>query len=62
MAESAEMLILGTNDNFLSQENGRRIAAAMPHGTFYPAEGTDHVPWLEKPEDVGRLIPDFLQG
>jgi len=60
--QQSTLLILGTKDNFVSQETGRTIAAAMPHGTFCPIEGAGHLPWLEKPEEVRRIILDFLQS
>ncbi len=56
------LLILGTKDNFLSQEKGREMVAAMPHSTFCPIEGAGHLPWLEEPKKVGRIILDFLQS
>ena len=59
--QQSTLLILGTKDNFASQETGMKIVAAMPHGTFRPIENAGHLPWLENPEDVGRTILDFLQ-
>lgn len=53
-------LILGTNDNFLSQEKGEKIVAAMANGTFYPVNNSGHLPWLENPKFVGKTILDFF--
>jgi 2-hydroxy-6-oxonona-2,4-dienedioate hydrolase len=55
------VLILGTQDNFLSQEKGKAIVQAMPDGTFYSIADSGHLPWLENPELVGKLILDFLK-
>ena len=53
-------LILGTNDNFLSPKNGEKIVDALPEGTFFPIEGSGHLPWLEHPNEVARIIHEFL--
>ncbi|QES88095.1 alpha/beta fold hydrolase [Rhizosphaericola mali] len=53
-------LILGTNDNFLSQENGRKIVAVIPNGTFYSIENSGHLPWLENLQKVADIILNFL--
>lgn len=54
-------LILGTEDNFLSQEKGKEIVKAMPTGTFYSIANSGHLPWLENPELIGKMILDFLK-
>lgn len=54
-------LILGTEDNFLSQEKGREIVEAMPNGTFYSIANSGHLPWLENPKSIGKMILDFLK-
>lgn len=53
-------LILGTNDNFLRQEKGKKIVADMPDGTFYTVDNSGHLPWLEKPTFVAKIILDFF--
>jgi 2-hydroxy-6-oxonona-2,4-dienedioate hydrolase len=53
-------LFLGTNDNFASQDTGKKIIASMPNGIFYPVQGSGHLPWLENPQICGKLILDFL--
>lgn len=55
------VLILGTEDNFLSQEKGKEIVQAMPNGTFYSIANSGHLPWLENPELIGKMILDFLK-
>ncbi len=54
------LLLLGTNDTFASIETGQRIVAALPNGEFHAIAGAGHLPWLESPEECGRLIQDFL--
>jgi 2-hydroxy-6-oxonona-2,4-dienedioate hydrolase len=53
-------LILGTNDNFLSSEKGRQIVEAMPNGSFFPILDSGHLPWLEDPKRVSKIILDFF--
>jgi 2-hydroxy-6-oxonona-2,4-dienedioate hydrolase len=55
-------LILGTYDNFLSQETGQKIVEAIPKGTFYSIANSGHLPWLENPEVIGKVILDFLKN
>jgi pimeloyl-ACP methyl ester carboxylesterase len=54
-------LILGTNDNFLSQEKGKKIVEAMPNATSYGIRDSGHLPWLENPGMISRIILDFFQ-
>lgn len=54
-------LLLGTGDNFLSQEKGKEIVQAMPNGTFYSIANSGHLPWLENPQLIGEMILDFLK-
>ncbi len=53
-------LLLGTNDNFASQNLGQKIVSAMPKGIFYSIKDAGHLPWLESPEECGQLILNFL--
>jgi len=55
-------LILGTNDNFLSQEKGKKIVSAMPYGTFYSINNSGHLPWLEDPQLIGKIILNFFKN
>ncbi len=55
-------LILGSNDNFLTQEKGRKIIDAMPGGSFFPINNSGHLPWLEDPKLVGKIILDFFKN
>ncbi len=53
-------LILGTKDSFLTQEKGQKIVAAMPNGQFHSILNSGHLPWLENPGLIGKMILDFL--
>ncbi len=55
-------LILGTNDNFLSQEKGGKIIEAMPRGSFYAVHDSGHLPWLENPKMVSKIILEFFKN
>jgi 2-hydroxy-6-oxonona-2,4-dienedioate hydrolase len=55
-------LILGTNDNFLSQEKGKKIVEAMPNGSFYAISNSGHLPWLENPKWVSEIILEFFRN
>ncbi len=55
-------LILGTNDNFISQEKGEKIVAAIPNGTFYSMDNSGHLPWLENPKLIAKMILDFFKS
>ncbi len=60
--ENQTALILGTKDNFLSQEKGQKIVEAMPNGTFYSIPNSGHLPWLENPELIGKMILGFFES
>lgn len=55
-------LILGTNDNFLTEEKGRKIIEAMPSGSFFPIPNSRHLPWLENPKGVSKIILKFFKN
>jgi 2-hydroxy-6-oxonona-2,4-dienedioate hydrolase len=55
-------LLLGTNDNFASQDLGQKLVAEMPKGVFYSIKDSGHLPWLESPEECGRLIRNFIDN
>lgn len=53
-------LLLGTEDNFASQDLGQKISAAMPKGRFFSIVGAGHLPWLEAPAECAKIILDFF--
>jgi 2-hydroxy-6-oxonona-2,4-dienedioate hydrolase len=56
------LFLLGTKDTFASIETGIAIAAALPHCEFHAINGAGHLPWLENPEECGRIINGFISG
>lgn len=56
------LFLLGTRDTFASVATGEQIAAALPNCEFHAIADAGHLPWLENPEECGRVINDFLQG
>lgn len=53
-------LLLGSRDNFASQDLGRKITTAMSNGQFYSIADAGHLPWLEAADECGRIILEFL--
>ncbi|HTE01435.1 MAG TPA: alpha/beta hydrolase [Mucilaginibacter sp.] len=53
------ILLWGTNDPFGSVQAGQQIANALPASEFHSLQG-GHLPWLDEPEESGRLIFKFL--
>jgi pimeloyl-ACP methyl ester carboxylesterase len=37
------------------------MAATMPSGSGYAMTGVAHLPSLERPDEVTRLVADFVQ-
>lgn len=54
------LFLWGTHDPFGSIETGRQIASILPDSTFHAIEGGGHLPWLDSPEECGRLISEFI--
>jgi len=55
------LFLLGDKDNFASIETGRKIANAILNCEFHAIAGAGHLPWLESPEECGRLINHFIE-
>jgi 2-hydroxy-6-oxonona-2,4-dienedioate hydrolase len=53
-------LLLGDKDNFASVATGQTIVTAMPNCRLHVIKDGSHLPWLEKPEECGSLVNDFL--
>jgi pimeloyl-ACP methyl ester carboxylesterase len=49
-------LIWGDRDPFGTVATGRAIASALPQGDFHLIPGGGHLPWLDDPEQCGKLI------
>ena len=55
------LFLLGGKDTFASINTGRQIANAIPNCEFQLIAGTGHQPWLESPDECGRLINHFIE-
>lgn len=38
----------------------KRVRAALPQATFHPIAGCGHIPHLEKPVEVNKILGHFL--
>jgi pimeloyl-ACP methyl ester carboxylesterase len=56
------LFIWGDKDDMAPLEDGRAVSERMRDSAFVVLEGTGHFPFLEAPEETGRLIVDFLGG
>lgn len=54
-------LLLGDKDTFASTRVGESIANAMPSCSLHIIKEASHLPWLEKPEECGMLVNEFLK-
>jgi pimeloyl-ACP methyl ester carboxylesterase len=54
------MVIHGADDGMVPPENGRQIASLIPGARFELIAQCGHLPMLEKPEEVAKLVVDFL--
>jgi pimeloyl-ACP methyl ester carboxylesterase len=55
------MLVLtGAADIAARPDDGRSLADALPHGRFALVEGCGHFPMLEQPDQLARIVGDFL--
>ena len=54
------VVLVGDLDVSDLQVIGRRLAAALPHGRFVELAGVAHLPQLEAPDALTRVIEDLL--
>lgn len=60
LVKQPAQLLLGDKDTFASVATGQSIAAAMPNCKLHVISEGSHLPWLEKPQECGHLINEFL--
>jgi pimeloyl-ACP methyl ester carboxylesterase len=53
------LMIWGENDPFGTVKSGEEIATALPHSIFHTISDGGHLPWLDSPEQCGKLIDAF---
>jgi pimeloyl-ACP methyl ester carboxylesterase len=56
------LVICGADDGMVPPENSRQLAALIPGARLELIAQCGHLPMLEKPEDVARLVLEFLTG
>ncbi len=60
---SKPSLIIGFADDQLAPPlYGREVAAAIPGARYAEMAGCGHLGYLERPEEVNRVLADFLSG
>lgn len=54
------LVLCGEDDGMVPPENGRQIAALIPGARLALIPRCGHLPMLEKPNEVARLVLDFV--
>jgi pimeloyl-ACP methyl ester carboxylesterase len=55
------LVVHGTADGIVPVENGRMLAARLPHAEYVELEARGHNLPLELPDQLSRLVQDFLE-
>jgi pimeloyl-ACP methyl ester carboxylesterase len=58
--EVPTLFIWGERDDMAPIDDGRAVSERMPNAAFVVLEGIGHFPFLEAPEETGRLIGEFV--
>lgn len=56
------LVITGSLDRMMDPENSRLLAQRIPGARLYMMEGAGHLFFLERPEEVNRVLTDFFLG
>jgi abhydrolase domain-containing protein 6 len=59
--EQPTLIIHGARDRIIHPDTARKVARRLPHARLEVLEGIGHVPQLEAPGDVARLLRRHLQ-
>jgi pimeloyl-ACP methyl ester carboxylesterase len=54
------LVITGIEDRMMPSENSRLLAEAIPGARLHMVEGAGHAFYQEKPEEVNRVLLEFL--
>ena len=54
------LVICGADDGMVPPENSRQLAASIPGARLERIPQCGHLPMLEKPDDVARVVLEFL--
>jgi 3-oxoadipate enol-lactonase len=55
------LVIAGTEDKMMPPENAKLLADGIPDAELYEVEGTGHGFNIEKPDEVNRVLIEFLK-
>ncbi|TIW78584.1 MAG: hypothetical protein E5V51_26075, partial [Mesorhizobium sp.] len=55
------LVIWGREDSTTPLAQGEEIASLFPHAELAVLDGVNHIPQVERPHDVVRLIANFLR-
>lgn len=58
--DAPALVVHGTEDGIVPVENGRMLAGRIPRAEYVELEGRGHNLPLEIPEELGRLVLDFV--
>jgi pimeloyl-ACP methyl ester carboxylesterase len=56
------LVVTSDNDHLIPQELSDLIAARIPGARFAVMPGAGHIPFMEQPENVVRIVLEFLDG
>lgn len=56
------LIVHGANDRIIHVDTARKVATQIPHSRLRVLDGVGHVPQLEVPRQVARLIAAHLDG
>lgn len=56
------LVIWGDDDNVIPLENGRRLHGLIPGSRIEVIEQAGHVPHIERPDKVARILNEFLKS
>ncbi len=54
------LCVTGECDEFTTPDHVREVAATIEHGAFTLIRETDHLPNLERPKELSRLVTDYF--
>jgi pimeloyl-ACP methyl ester carboxylesterase len=54
------LILWGEKDPVIPKENGLRLKELIPNSIYIEIKGQGHVPHVNSPEQVGKIINDFL--
>ena len=55
------LVLTGHYDGLNTPAEGRRVAKSLPNAQFYEIANAGHIAFFENPNEVFRLIDDFIK-